>query len=158
MCLTDTFLAIELHLYFLARSKLGNQDISIEGSWKVSNLELLGLIAYRYPLQVACIDICIVVKLILINCVVYYHGYTWVFLGASHMKIEFYAVIFSIPCGWIDRLTAISLLYSLMVFEEPWISFNWDQSHSVCQVLIGNDGRVLPHSDLLNGHGWYLCK
>lgn len=126
MCLTDTFLAIELHLNFLARSKLGNQDVSIEGTWEVTNLELLSLIANRYPLKMACIDICVVVKLILINCVVNNHGYAWVFLGASHMKIEFDAVIFSISCGGIYRLTAISLLHSVMVFEESRISFNWD--------------------------------
>jgi hypothetical protein len=109
VCLTDAFLAIELHLNFLARSKLGNQDVSIEGTWEVRNLELLGLIADRYPLQLACIDICIVVKLILVNCVVNYHGGAWVFLGAPDMQIEFDAVVFSIPCGGVNRLTAIGL-------------------------------------------------
>ena len=158
MCLTDAFLAIELHLNFLARSKLGNQDVSIEGTWEVSNLELLGLIAYRYPLQLTCIDICIVVKLILINCVVNNHGGAWVFLGAPHMQIEFDAVIFTISCRGVNRLTAVGLLHSVMVFEESWISFNWDQSHSVGQVLIGDDGGVLPHGDLLDGHGRYLSK
>ena len=158
MCLTDAFLTIELHLNFLARSKLGNQDVSIEGTWEVRNLELLGLIANRYPLQLACIDICIVVKLILINCVVNNHRYAWVFLGASHMQIEFYAVIFSISCRGVNRLTAIGLLHSVMVFEDSRISFNWDQSHSVGQVLIGDDGGVLPHCDLLDGHGRYLSK
>lgn len=158
MCLTNAFLAIELHLNFLARSKLGNQDVSIEGTWEVRNLELLGLIANRYPLELACIDICVVVKLILVNCVVDNHGGAWVFLGASDMQIEFDAVIFSISCGGINRLGAIGLLHSVMVFEESRISFNWDQSHSVSQVLIGDYGGVLPHGDLLNGHGRYLRK
>ena len=74
------------------------------------------------------------------------------------MQIEFDAVIFSIPSGGINRLTTIGLLNSVMVFEESRISFNWDQSHSVGQVLIGDDGGVLPHGDLLDGHGRYLSK
>jgi len=28
----------------------------------------------------------------------------------------------------------------------------------VGQILIGDDGGVLPHGDLLDGHGRYLCK
>ncbi len=82
------------------------------------------------------IYICIVIILVLIDCIVYNHGNRWILLGAFNMKLKLETVLFRVPSGRINSLALIVLLNSLMILEFPRVGFNWDQTDSVCKILV----------------------
>ena len=39
------------------------------------------------------------------------------------------------------------------VLEHGRVSQNWDETHTVGQIFVRDDGGVLPHVDCFDGHG-----
>lgn len=156
--LSDSFLTEKLHLDFLARSHLGDEDIIKQRLY----LHLL-LSRHRYPLHLPRQDVRVHVELLLVHGVVHDHGRVLVSFRAGHMQLQLYAVSACVPvvtAGIILLLLFRSLLVlyigGLMVLKQSRIGLNGDEADSVCEVLVRDDGRVLPHIYFLNRHCWNL--
>jgi asparagine N-glycosylation enzyme membrane subunit Stt3 len=94
----------------------------------------------------------VVVEFFLIYCIINDHRSVRVLLSASHVQFKLYTVFGSIASSRIDWLSQITLVNALMVFKNPWISFNGNKADPMSEVLIGYHRCVLPHIDLFNGH------
>lgn len=49
-------------------------------------------------------------------------------------------------------MLVLCLLALLVELEQPRVSLDRDESHSMGEVLIWDDRCILPHVDFLNGH------
>lgn len=90
MSLPNALLTYEFHLDFLPWSHFSDQYVVKQRPDLPASLPL---VPHRFPLQLSRVDISVIVVLLLIDCVVDYHGRTWVFLRASHVQLENYAIV-----------------------------------------------------------------
>ena len=51
-----------------------------------------------------------------------------------------------------------TLVHTIYHVEVPGVSFDGDESQSVCQHFILDKGGVVVDVHLLSGHGWYFCN
>jgi hypothetical protein len=107
MSLANAFLAVELHLYFLTRAQFCNKDVSVESLRSVFALKSRSLISKRDPLKFTSVNICVVVKLVLINSIIDNHRCGWVLLSASYMKLELNAVFFGVKSREVNWFSGI---------------------------------------------------